>query len=90
MLSPKKKISKKEIKHDPIVSTSANLSGAPPVRDVRALEAAFGEAVDLFVDAGTLPISAPSTIVDVSGDVPRIVREGAVAAEKFAGLIKGG
>ena len=62
----------------PLLSTSANLSGEPYVSDVQALKALFSVRVDLFVDAGTLPPSLPSTIVDGSGDRPVLVREGAM------------
>ena len=61
----------------PIVSTSANLSGALPDRSV--LMSHFLDQVDLFIDAGELPPSLPSTVIDVTGKTPRIVREGAIA-----------
>ena len=66
----------------PIVSTSANISGQPPLRDIGQLASTFGGLVDHFVDAGPLPDSPPSTIVDVSTGTPRILREGAVPAAK--------
>ena len=72
----------------PIVSTSANISGEPPLRDVGLLASTFGGLVDLFVDAGPLPESPPSTIVDVSGDLPRILREGAVEVGKVRSVLE--
>lgn len=62
----------------PIVSTSANLAGQPTPNSRSRLEALFGPRVDLFLDAGTLPESAPSTVLDLCGEVPRIVRKGAM------------
>jgi len=62
----------------PLLSTSANLSGQAYVSDVEALRDLFETQVDLFVDAGALPGSMPSTIVDGSAEVPVLVREGAV------------
>lgn len=62
----------------PIVSTSANLSGQPAPESRSRLEALFGPGVDLFLDAGTLPESAPSTVLDLCSDTPRIVRKGAM------------
>ena len=62
----------------PIVSTSANLAGQPTPNSRSRLEALFGPRVDLFLDGGTLPESAPSTVLDLCGEVPRIVRKGAM------------
>ena len=62
----------------PVVSTSANLAGQPPAESGVELESIFGQDVDLFLDAGTLPESAPSTVVDLCGEAPRIVRNGAM------------
>lgn len=62
----------------PIVSTSANLSGQPAPKSGPRLEALFGPKVDLFLDAGTLPESPPSTVLDLCGEAPRIVRNGAM------------
>lgn len=65
----------------PITATSANMSGATDSRDVEAILAQLGERadlIDLVVDAGVLPPSAPSTVVDCTGDTPIVLREGAV------------
>ena len=62
----------------PIVSTSANLAGEPTPNSRSGLESLFGSRVDLFLDAGTLPESAPSTVLDLCGEAPRIVRKGAM------------
>ncbi len=62
----------------PITATSANLSGAGGCADVRHIEAEVLAAVDFVLDAG--PTSgAASTIVDISGDRPRVLRSGAVS-----------
>jgi L-threonylcarbamoyladenylate synthase len=66
----------------PLVSTSANVPGEPPALDAdHAMEAArtLGVGEELWVlDGGTLPESAPSTILDCSGAVPVVVRQGTV------------
>lgn len=62
----------------PIVSTSANLAGQPAPETGVELESLFGMNVDLFLDAGALPESAPSTVLDLCGKAPRIVRQGAM------------
>lgn len=62
----------------PVTATSANLSGLPPARDAETVEKYFGDCVDLIIDAGIAPGGLPSTIVDVTGDIPKILREGAI------------
>ena len=63
----------------PLIGTSANLSGVSGCATVGELDPAVVESVDWVLDAGTLS-GAPSTVVDVTGDTPVILREGAVAA----------
>jgi L-threonylcarbamoyladenylate synthase len=65
----------------PITSTSTNLTGAPPLLSVPAIREAFGSGVDLYLDAGEIPMREPSTVVDVTGEIPRLVRTGAVSLE---------
>lgn len=62
----------------PLTSTSANLKGAPPVATAGEAALAFGDAVDLVLDAGPRPGGIPSTILDLTFGVPRVLREGAV------------
>jgi L-threonylcarbamoyladenylate synthase len=63
----------------PITATSANRSGQPATADPADVERDLGDDVDLLIDAGPTPGGPPSTIVDVTGDTPRLVRAGAVA-----------
>jgi tRNA threonylcarbamoyl adenosine modification protein (Sua5/YciO/YrdC/YwlC family) len=61
----------------PLAVTSANLSGlAPAVNDVEA-RAVFGEAVDVYL-TGACPGGTASTVVDVTVDPPRVLREGPI------------
>jgi L-threonylcarbamoyladenylate synthase len=64
-----------------ITSTSANVSGRPPTADPDEVAAAL-PALDILLDGGPAPGGPPSTIVDVTGTVPRLVRSGAVAWER--------
>jgi len=66
---------------EPVTGTSANRSGARP--PVSAAEVAFslGEMVSLVIDGGRASGAVESTVVDVSGRLPAIVREGAVSRE---------
>lgn len=73
----------------PITSTSANRSGQPPAQTADEVEASLGETVDLILDGGACAGGAPSTIVDVTGDSPRLVREGAIAWNRVVQFLAG-
>jgi tRNA threonylcarbamoyl adenosine modification protein (Sua5/YciO/YrdC/YwlC family) len=64
----------------PIAATSANISGEPPLEDAAGLLRAFGEAVAVYLIA-VRPTGGgiPSTVVDLTGERPRVVREGAIS-----------
>jgi L-threonylcarbamoyladenylate synthase len=61
----------------PLTSTSANLSGAEDFLDGNLLAQFFGDQVDLIIDAGQVA-GQGSTIVDLTIDPPRIVRQGII------------
>lgn len=61
-----------------IISTSANLSGEPPCRILSAISPAVLEGVDAVVSGGELPGLEASTIVDLTGAMPKLVRQGVV------------
>jgi L-threonylcarbamoyladenylate synthase len=65
----------------PVTATSANISGEPATSDPDEVERALGDRIDLLVDAGRTRGGAASTIVDVSGAAPSLVRAGAIAWE---------
>jgi L-threonylcarbamoyladenylate synthase len=65
-----------------ITATSANISGQPPVARASLISARLGAHLDFVLDGGTLFAGAVSTIVDVTGAVPRLVRPGAVAWDR--------
>lgn len=72
----------------PLAVTSANPHGAPPattVADVLAL----GAGVAAVLDGGTCD-GVVSTVVDLTGAAPRVVREGAVAARDVLSLLTAG
>jgi len=63
----------------PLIATSANVSGAEPATTCVEALSAVGTHVGLAVDAGPAVASAVSTVVDLTGDHPRLLRSGAVA-----------
>ena len=62
----------------PVTAPSANPTGAEPPTSAGAVLAHFGDALDLVLDGGPTPGGAPSTVVDVTVDPPRVIRQGAV------------
>jgi L-threonylcarbamoyladenylate synthase len=59
-----------------VAATSANLSGGPDPRRVEDIPEEIRAAAGAIVDAGELP-GVPSTVLDLSGDEPRVLRQGA-------------
>jgi len=70
--------------HRPIVSTSANLTGRPAPVAAEDLDIALAKRIDLVLDAGRLPSGKPSTLLDLSGERPMILREGAISRALLA------
>ncbi len=62
----------------PITGTSANRSGAPEPITANDVRAQLAGLVDLIIDGGPCPGGRPSTVVDVRGRRPVLVREGAI------------
>ncbi|GAH26944.1 unnamed protein product, partial [marine sediment metagenome] len=63
----------------PITATSANLSGkSAPITIREALEQ-LGKRVDVALDSGKCKLGTPSTVVDFSSGLPRVLREGPIS-----------
>ena len=71
----------------PITGTSANISGAPDPQSLDELRRQIGERVDCVVSAGQVPAGTASTIVDLMGDMPKLIREGAIPFSEIAGIL---
>lgn len=67
----------------PITSTSANISGQPPLYKISEVKRDFVGKVDLIVDAGDLPPVLPSTVIDVRHNPPKVVREGPLSSKEI-------
>jgi len=80
-----RKISQEEIL---LATTSANLSGAPPVGDPEYLSFEIRKGVDLLVDSGPTPLGRESTVVDVTTSPPRILREGQISEDEIKKVIE--
>jgi L-threonylcarbamoyladenylate synthase len=64
----------------PLPTTSANRSGEPEARDADEIERLLGGAIDLILDGGPARGGPASTVVDVTGAEPRLLRVGAIPA----------
>lgn len=64
----------------PIVTTSLNSTGETPITDPADLPTEFARGIDLIIDAGPL-WGEPSTVIDVSGDAPVVIRVGSGSLE---------
>ncbi len=62
----------------PIIGTSANLSGKPSPLTAAEVHGQLGNKVDLIIDGGRCPGGKESTIIDVTGEIPVVRREGAI------------
>ncbi|GFG84266.1 L-threonylcarbamoyladenylate synthase [Mycolicibacter algericus] len=71
----------------PMAVSSANISGGAPAVDAAAAHRQLGETVDVYLDAGPAEQGAASTIVDLTGPAPRIVRTGPVSAEQIGAVL---
>jgi len=72
----------------PITATSANISGKPaPVTAKEALKQ-LGGKVELVLDSGKCEIGRPSTVIDISTKIPKIVRSGPITGAEIEKLLK--
>ena len=67
----------------PITGTSANLSGQPDLLDLDSIENQLGNLVDYITRSGPPPEGTGSTVVDITRNKPRLLREGAISLEEI-------
>ena len=70
----------------PLTGTSANRTGSPGLSTAHAVRCELSGEVDFVVDGVSGQDGRPSTVVDLSGDRPRILRLGAVSAAEIESL----
>lgn len=71
----------------PMAVSSANVSGRPPATTAADAQDQLGDDVAVYLDGGPSGEPVASTIVDLTADVPRILREGAVTAAEVADVL---
>jgi len=72
----------------PVTSTSANVSGSPPAMTAEEVEAGLGDLIDVVLDGGATSGGRASTIVDITGSTPKLVREGRVGFADVLALVE--
>ena len=75
----------------PLAAPSANRSGRPSPTEAQSVRMDFGDRVDLILDGGSTRIGVESTVLDVSGEEPLLLRPGGITAEEltlFLGELK--
>lgn len=71
----------------PMAVSSANLTGRPSPQTCDAAQEMLGDDVSVYLDGGPTPDAVPSSIVDVTGKVPVLLRAGAIGAEELRKVV---
>jgi L-threonylcarbamoyladenylate synthase len=71
----------------PMAVSSANVAGQAVATTVAGVEEQLGDAVGVYLDGGEMPGEPTSTVVDLTGDTPRVLRAGAVSVEALSSVI---
>jgi L-threonylcarbamoyladenylate synthase len=72
----------------PVLTSSANLSRKTGSSSVANIRKSFSHTVDLLIDAGDLAAEPPSTVVDLAGEIPQILREGGIPADSIRDVLR--
>src|SRR5271167_3604933 len=67
----------------PMAVSSANRTGQPPATTADEAQAQLGDAVSVYLDGGTCADNIPSTILDLTGTIPTLLRAGAVSVDRL-------
>jgi L-threonylcarbamoyladenylate synthase len=71
----------------PLAVSSANISGSAPATTARDAESQLGDAISVYLDGGPSTGEIPSTIVDVTGQVPKLLRSGAITVKRLRNVV---
>ena len=70
-----------------LTATSANPSGQAPATSAAQVQEYFPRGIDLIIDGGSVTATAPSTVVDITCEAPRIIREGVVSRTELEAIL---
>jgi len=71
----------------PMAVSSANRSGSPPATTAAAAYEQLGDDVSIYLEGGVSPIGVASTVIDLTAETPRVLRQGAVSIERIRDVI---
>ncbi|MFF7990642.1 L-threonylcarbamoyladenylate synthase [Kitasatospora xanthocidica] len=71
----------------PLAVSSANLTGKDSPQDCDAAQSMLGDSVAVYLDGGRTEAAVGSSIVDVTGEVPVLLRAGAISAERLREVV---
>ncbi len=71
----------------PIAAPSANRSGRPSPTTARDVYEDMAGRIPLILDGGSCDVGVESTVLDLTGDVPCVLRPGAITAEDVASIV---
>lgn len=71
----------------PMAVSSANTHGRPPATTAAEAYEMLGETVSVYIEGGSSPKGAPSTIVDLCGPIPAVVRVGAIGLREIREVV---
>jgi L-threonylcarbamoyladenylate synthase len=71
----------------PLAVSSANLTGSPPATTAAGAQSQLGDAVSVYLDDGPCTADVPSTIVDLTGPVPRLLRRGVIPVRRLREVV---
>jgi len=72
----------------PITGTSANISGEPSPITAEDVYKQLRRKVDLIIDGGKCPIGISSTVLDLTTNPPKIIREGSITRDQIMSICK--
>ena len=72
----------------PIAAPSANKSGRPSPTDAVTVREDIGDAVSMVLDGGPAKVGLESTVLDVSGEIPVLLRPGGISKEEIEGILQ--
>jgi len=71
----------------PLATTSANISGRTSATTADEVWEELNGRIDLLLDAGECPGGIPSTVVDLTTSVPKVLRQGAISVERLRAVV---
>jgi tRNA A37 threonylcarbamoyladenosine synthetase subunit TsaC/SUA5/YrdC len=72
----------------PVAASSANIADGPSPTTCKQAIAQVGDSCSVAIDAGPTARGIDSTVIDLAGEAPRILREGAIDRATVARILK--